>query len=157
MALSVDDARLSDLSVGGWLGVGLAVLGIGIVATSAGEWLLSGADPIAGLVGGGFVALIGAALAHDNATPDEEGTCEHCGAHVRVHSSRDTADEAVLVRMSGRPRRISLGPVSVVAQRQTTEHLYCSGECASEDTRAVITSDDHQATAATAEVSQRVE
>ena len=157
MPLSVDDARLSDLGPSGWLGVALATLGAVIVANSAVEWALSGADPAAGLLGGGIVAVIGAALAHDNATPDEEGNCENCGAHVRVHSGRDTADEAVLVRMSGRPRRISLGPLSVVAQRQRPEHLYCSGECATEDTRAVMTSADNQATAPTQEVRQRVD
>ena len=157
MALDVDDARLSDLGPGGWLGLGATVVGAGVAVNAAAEWALSGADPAAGILIGGFVAIIGAALAHDNATPDEEGNCEYCGAHVRVHSSRDTADELVLVQMSGRPRRVSLGPLSVVAQRQRPEYVYCSGECAAEDTRAVITSEDHQASAATREVGQRVE
>jgi len=156
LPLSVDDARLSDLSIGGWLGVGLTALGVVIAANSAAEWALSGADPAVGIFGG-FLALIGAALAHENATPDEEGNCENCGAHVRVHSGRDTADEVVLVRMSGRPRRVTLGPLSVVAQRQRREYVYCSGECVTEDTRTLITSEYHQATAASREVSQRVD
>lgn len=156
MRLSVDDARLSDLSIGGWLGIGLAALGVVIAANSVGEWVLYGADPVVGIVGGGFVALFGAALAHDNATPEADGVCEMCGVRATTHSNRDSADEVILVRGSGKPRRATLGPLSVVLQTRDAEYLYCSGECADEHERVHVGETDTQP-AATSEVTQRVE
>jgi len=155
-AVSVDDARLSDLSLGGWFGVALVVGGLGGAGYELVQWATVGSDPAGGLLFGTFLAIVGAALAHDNATPEQEGNCENCGAHVRTHSSRDSADEVVIVQASGRPRRASVGPLSIVLQRQQPEYLYCSGACTEEDTRVVISGDDYE-TPTTAEVSGRVE
>lgn len=153
--ISVDDARLSDLSVGGWIGMGTGVLGIAGILYTVGEWAAFGSDPAAGILIGGLATVLGFAFAHDNATPEEEGNCENCGAHVRTHASRDTADEVVLVQTSGKPRRAEVGPLSVVLQYQRPEYIYCSGECAAEDERILISGESVE-TSTSAEVSERV-
>ena len=157
LRLDVDDARLSDLSLGGWLGLGAVPVGLGAMVHSIGQWALTGADPAAGILVGGLVAIIGAAFAHDNATPETMADCENCGRRVRIHASRDTADEVVLVQMSGRPRRATVGPLSVVVQTRKREYWYCSDECAVEHTRPVMSTERNQATAATSEVGQRAD
>jgi len=154
-AISVDDAQLSDLSPAGWLGLGIATLGVGGILYEIGVWLSIGADPIEGLVLGTLATILGLTLAHDNAMPEEEGNCDNCGAHVRTHSSRDTADEVLLVKASGKPRRARIGPLSIALQSQNSEHLYCSGSCAAEDSRVMITGDDHE-TPTAAEVEDAV-
>jgi len=133
LTLEVDDARLSDLGLGGWFGLAVVVAGVGLAVNQA----LKG-DVLAGLLIGGFVVLIGAALAYEDGTPECDTTCANCGTRVRSHASRDGVDEYVEVHASGSPRRVSLGALSVVKDRQTLEVVYCSGQCASEDDRALL-------------------
>lgn len=152
--VEVDSARLSDLSLMGWLFVGVGAVGVGVVVQTVVEWAVSGADPSAGFVGGGILVIVGAGLAYIDAMPEWEGNCENCGEHVRTHSSRDGADEVVRVEATGTPRRASIGPFSVVVQRRKCDRLYCSGECADEDTVVLTGPHDHE-TAATTEVSDR--
>ncbi|WP_436931673.1 hypothetical protein [Halosimplex halobium] len=133
LPLEVDDARLSDLGIPGLFGLALAVAGVALGVDQA-----LGGDLVAGVLLGGFLCLLGAALAHDDATPECDATCATCGDHVRGHASRDGVDEYVVVHSSGSPRRVSLGPLSVVKEEQTLESVYCSGECAAEDERVLL-------------------
>ncbi|QLH83220.1 hypothetical protein [Halosimplex pelagicum] len=132
----VDDARLSDLGIPGMFGLALAV-GAVVLAVEQG---LKG-NVTAGIVLGGFLGLIGAGIAHDDATPECDATCAACGERVRSHASRDGVDEFVEVHSSGSPRRISLGPLSVVKEEQTLETVYCSGACAAADDRVLLERD----------------
>ncbi|MBX0323875.1 hypothetical protein EGH21_12625 [Halomicroarcula sp. F13] len=128
-----DDVRLSDLSLGGWLGLVIAGVGLWAIGKALVEWVMLGNDPLVGLVAGGFFALIGAMLAYDNGLPECEAHCEACGGHIRSQSSRDGVSEFVEVRASGTPRRASVGPLTVVTERNRREWTYCSGECAAAD------------------------
>ena len=145
-SISVDSIRLSDLSFIGWAGIWLAVGGVTyavreIVLASVwgGPWL----DPI--LIGG-FLALLGAAIAYENAQPECEAVCDHCGAYIRSQSSRDGADEYVKVHASGSPRRARLGPLSLVVRRCRSSFTYCSGDCAAADadSRVLIETVGHE-------------
>lgn len=133
LPLEVDDARLSDLGIPGLFGLALAVAGVVLAVDQA-----LGGDLVAGVLLGGFLCLLGAAIAHDDATPECETTCDGCGDRVRSHASRDGVDEYVVVHSSGSPRRVSLGPLSVVKEEQTLETVYCSGECAAETDRTLL-------------------
>lgn len=128
--IDVDGVRLRDLSVGGWLGVGIVVLGIASVAQAV---LYPVGDPLLHYVGGPLVALAGASIAYNNAVAEVESRCETCGVPVRVHSGHGGTDEAVIVRGSAAPRRATIGPISLVIKRTTREAVYCSGTCADDD------------------------
>ena len=143
-AIEIDGVRLGDLSLGGWIAGGIGVLGLAVVADGLFEVvadLMWNAPVEAALVQatlGGLLILFGLVGVSDNATAEVDATCDNCGAHVRTHSGRDSADEAVIVEASGPPRRAHIGPVSVITQRQTKTRYYCSGTCADEDARVFI-------------------
>lgn len=132
-SLRVDSVRLSDLTVVGWIGIGIATLSLGWGGQVLLSNLIFGGKIVGPLFMMGFGALFGGFMAYSEATPECEETCQSCGDYVRNHSTRDDATEHVEVFMSGAPRRLSLGPLSVVAERQTETRVYCSGECATVD------------------------
>jgi len=142
--IDIDGVRLRDLSIGGWLGVAIAGAGIFLIGSglfaALGE-LMWGVDPTESLgkaAIGLVVVLVGGAAAHDTATAEVEAPCESCGRSVRVHSGREGVDEAVLVRASATPRRLDVGPLSIVHGRVKRDKVYCSGECADRDERLFI-------------------
>lgn len=128
--IAVDGVRLRDLSVGGWLGLGIVAIGLASIAQAV---LFPVGDPLLHYVGGPIVALVGASIAYNNAVAEVESRCEACGVPVRVHSGRGGTDEAIIVRGSAAPRRAKVGPISLVIKRKTREAVYCSGACADED------------------------
>jgi hypothetical protein len=142
--VSIDGARLRDLSIGGWLAIGLAVFGLGVVGTGLLEVLVDMMfnDPLSGSLGqallGGILVAFGVSYAYSDATADVETTCASCGEEVRVHSGRDSVDEAHLVQASGPPNRAHLGPLTLTVSRQKVERIYCSGTCADEDARVFV-------------------
>ncbi|WP_254271093.1 hypothetical protein [Haloarcula marina] len=151
--LSVDSVRLSDLSLLGWGGVWLSVAGISYTVREVVLASVWGGPWIEPIVIGGLIALLGGIGAYENARPECQSTCDHCGEIVRSHSSRDATDEFVEVHASGTPRRARLGPLSLVVERQQSTFVYCSGECATADaeSRVFIESIGHD-TGITAEV-----
>lgn len=142
-SLDIDGFRFRSLSIGGWLAlaIGLGVLAWGVIELVKYGLGIPG-NHLGGAVIGGIVGFVALAFAYDSGTPEYEGTCDACGAYVCVDSSRDGADEYLVVCASGSPRRISYGPLSAVTQRQTTEWIYCSGECADADTRVILSEHD---------------
>ncbi|WP_226010520.1 hypothetical protein [Halomicrobium salinisoli] len=151
-AIDVDDVRLSDLSLEGWIGLGTGTAGVAGVGYTVITWAATGGDVLGGLLLGGVAVLLGTMLAYENGRPECDVACDNCGQHVRSHSSRDGVDEYVEVYASGSPRRISIGPFSIVAERREIDHVYCSGECADEDTRVLLDKHDHDTVPATAGV-----
>jgi len=133
--ISIDGIELRDLSVGGWIGIGISIAGAAWFAEAI---LYSVFDPTIQLAGGALVAFGGALIAYQNAKPELEDRCATCGDPVSVRSSRDGTDEAVLVRSSETPRRATVGSVSVVLSRRKAERVYCSGECADADERPFL-------------------
>ena len=131
--IEVDSARRSDLSVVGWLGIGLAVAGLAYAAWTLMTAVTVGGGVVEGLVVGIGGALLGGALAYESATPEMDAMCDHCGDRIVAHSGRDGHDESIEVRCSSDPRRGRLGPLSVVLQRRTGTFHYCSGECVAAD------------------------
>ena len=120
MTISVDSARLTDLTVVGWAGLGLS-LGSAVYGIYALDALTV------------IPVLVGLAVAYFDALPEYDVSCDNCGDHVRVHSARDGTDEVVEVNAAGTPRRISVGGLSVVCQTDKQSFHYCSGACATED------------------------
>ncbi|PSQ06655.1 hypothetical protein BRC92_00350 [Halobacteriales archaeon QS_4_69_31] len=145
--IDADDTRLSDLSPMGVIGFVVAVAGLGWAGLELARFALSGGSTsleAAPFILGGFAFLIGAMIAYEDATPEVSATCDNCGSHVRSHSSRDRVDEYVRVFTSGSPRRLELGPLSIVTETQTLERVYCSGECAAADARIMLERDEHE-------------
>lgn len=131
--VSVDSARLSDLALVGWVGLVIAIVaavyGVGGIIT----WLFVGGSVTNYLLGGVFGVLVGGIVAYADATPEYEVACDHCGDFIRVHSHRDGTGEVIKANVSGTPRRLQVGPLSVVLQRCQESYHYCSGECATAD------------------------
>lgn len=130
--VAVDGVRLSDLSIPGWLGLGLSAVSLGYLARESVGWLVFGGE-IDWLVMGAVGVLFGAAIAYMNGRAECDATCDHCGDRVWAHSGRDGDAEVVEVRSVGSPRRARLGPLSLVVERERMDHVYCSGECAEAD------------------------
>jgi len=131
--IEVDSARRSDLSVVGWLGVGLSVTGLAYAGWTLMTAMTVGGGVVEGLVVGIGVALLGGGLAYESATPEMDALCDHCGDRILAHSGRDGHSESIEALCSSDPRRGRLGPLSVVLQRRTATFHYCSGECAAAD------------------------
>ncbi|WP_049938408.1 hypothetical protein [Haloarcula marismortui] len=131
--IEVDSVRRADLSVLGWLGIGLTVSGLAYAGWTIITSLTVGGGVVDGLVVGAGAALIGGLVAYGNAIPEMDAICDHCGDRIIAHSSRDGHDESIEVLCSSDPRRGRLGPLSVVLQRRTDTYHYCSGECAAAD------------------------
>jgi len=131
--IEVDTARRSDLSVLGWLGVGLAVTGLGYATWTLMTAATTGGGIVDGLVVGTGAVLLGGGVAYESATPEVDAVCDHCGEHILAQSSRDGHDESIEVYCSSDPRRGRLGPVSAVLQRRSATFHYCSGACAEAD------------------------
>ncbi|WP_336330000.1 hypothetical protein [Haloarcula sp. CGMCC 1.2071] len=131
--IEVDTARRSDLSVLGWLGVGLTVGGLAYAAWTLMTAVTVGGGVVEGLLVGTGAVLLGGAVAYESATPEIDALCDHCGDRVVAHSSHDGHDEHIEAYCSSDPRRGRLGPLSVVLQRRTATFDYCSGDCASAD------------------------
>lgn len=139
MSIEIDDVRLSDLSLGGWFGIGLAGFGIYLIGDAVIEWVTTGGgDPIALSLFGGLIAVVGAMLAYDNGRPECESHCDACGEYIRSQSSQDGVSEYVEVHASGTPRRARFGPLSLVTERAMDQWVYCSGECAAADAESRI-------------------
>ncbi|WP_415381466.1 hypothetical protein [Halosimplex sp. TS25] len=133
LPLEVDDVRLSDLGPGGWFGLALGGGGL-----AWGVHLALGGDFVGAALAIGLLGLVGGMFAYEDGTPECDSTCATCGAHVRVHSSRNGVDEYLEAHASGSPRRLSLGPLSVVVGTHELRSVYCSGECAAEDDRVLL-------------------
>ncbi|WP_240150016.1 hypothetical protein [Haloarcula sp. JP-Z28] len=131
--IEVDNARRSDLSVVGWLGIGFAVTGLAYAGWTLVTAATVGGGIIDGLVVGIGAALLGGYVAYEIATPEMDAMCGHCGDRIFAHSGRDGHDETIEAHCSSDPRRGELGPLSVVLQRRTATFHYCSGECAAAD------------------------
>ena len=131
--IEVDNARRSDLSVVGWLGVGLTACGLAYAGWTLMTAATVGGGIVDGLIIGVGAALLGGFVAYDSATSDIDVTCDSCGDRVFTHSGRDGHDESIAAHCSSDPRRGRLGPLSVVLQRRTATFHYCSGECAAAD------------------------
>jgi len=138
MRFEVDDVQLSDLGPSGWFGVAIAGAGVALGVDGLVDGLAGTGDLLVGVGFGALIILVGAVLAYEDARPECEGTCDHCGEHVQANSSREGVDEYVLVVATGSPRRASLGPLSVVIGRQKDDKKYCSGECAAVDERVLL-------------------
>jgi len=130
--------RLSDLSTGGVVALGVAGAGVAFGVWSAFESVMLGGDLILELLFSAVVFALGVMFAYDTAKPEYQGTCDSCGEPIECNSSRDSTDEVIVVKASGAPRRLSLGPLSIVVDRQRLERMYCSGECVESDTRVVL-------------------
>ncbi|GGK64634.1 hypothetical protein [Haloarcula sebkhae] len=131
--IEVDSVRRSDLSVLGWLGVGLTAAGLAYAGWTLITSMTVGGGVVDGLIVGVGAALIGGIVAYGNAIPEMDAMCDHCGDRIVAHSSRDGHDESIEVACSSDPRRGRLGPLSVVLQRRTDTYHYCSGECVAAD------------------------
>jgi len=131
--IEVDNAHRSDLSVVGWLGVGLSVSGVAHAGWTLMTWATVGGDVAEGLVVGTAAALIGGIIAYGDATPEMDAMCDHCGERIVAHSSRDGHDESIEALCTSDPRCGRLGPISAVLQRRKETFHYCSGECAAAD------------------------
>lgn len=133
--VDVDGASLDDLDVLDWVFVAFGVIALGWGVVTWGATALAG-DPFAdaaNLVIAGFVALLMAFFAYESATPEVDARCVTCGTPVRVDSANALDEYAVTVKTATEPRRIAIGPVSVVATRNTPEFIYCSPGCAEHD------------------------
>jgi hypothetical protein len=137
LPLNVDGVRLSDLTVAGLIGAAVAVVGIGGMLVGLVD-LVTGADWVGTLGGGALALLFGAVIAYEEARPEVDTHCAACGAAIRVHSSREGSDEAIMAKCSNDPKRAQLGPLSVVTEERKAEWTYCSGECAAADDRLVL-------------------
>lgn len=132
--IEVDNARRSDLSVVGWLGVGLTACGLAHISwTLMTAATVGGGGIVNGLTIGVGAALLGGAVAYQSATPDIDAACDNCGDRIIAQSSRDGYDESIEVACTTDPRRGRLGPLSVVLERRTATFDYCSGSCADAD------------------------
>ncbi|WP_233560855.1 hypothetical protein [Haloarcula sp. Atlit-47R] len=131
--IEVDNARRSDLSVVGWLGIGLAVTGLAYAGWTLMTAATVGGGIVDGLVVGVGAALLGGYVAYEVATPEVDGSCDHCGDRIVNHSGRDSFDEHTVVHCSSGPRRGRLGPLPVVMLRRQAAFYYCSGDCADAD------------------------
>jgi hypothetical protein len=132
-AIGVDNARRSDLSVVGWLGIGLAVTGLAYAGWTLMTAATVGGGIVEGLIVGIGGALLGGYAAYENATPEMDAMCDHCGDRIFEHSGRDGHDQCIEAHCSSDPRRGRLRPLSVVLQRRKATFHYCSGECAEAD------------------------
>jgi hypothetical protein len=128
--IAVDNMRRSDLSVTGWLGVGIAGIGLSYAVWTVAESAVLGGSITSGLIAGTAATLIGGAVAYLSAAPEMECICDECGERVIAHSGRDGHDEFIEAHSSTDPRRGRFGPISVILQRRTADFHYCSGYCA---------------------------
>ena len=129
--LSVDGVRLSDLSILGWSAL-LSAACLTLLTVQLGmEHAVTGDRPAFVVTAIGAVGL--ALFAYNEAAPEHEAACEHCGATARTQANRDGVDEVIEVHSSGSPRRATVGPFSMVVQTNSRTRIYCSGECADAD------------------------
>jgi len=131
-SISVDGVRLSDVSVIGW--IALAAAGcLSLWALGAGLEVLVTGDRGGEFVIGSVLTVVLLNFAYSESGPEIEGVCANCGDSVRTQANRDGVDEVIEVVASGSPRRVSIGPFSVVVQTTTDEWRYCSSECVDDD------------------------
>lgn len=121
--IRIDELERDHLTI--WTVLGLAV-GLGALA-SAGYYVAVWEPANAAL--SGIVALFALFIGVDNSLPDLETACDSCGEHLTLHSGRDETDEIHIVRRTETPRRLHVGPLSVVVKRDRREYHYCSSEC----------------------------
>ncbi|WP_372478941.1 hypothetical protein ACAH01_08905 [Halomicrobium sp. HM KBTZ05] len=140
--VSVDRVRLSDLSPIGWFGIALAIGALGYAANDLLKTVVRGGPWVDPLAVAGVGLVFGFGVAYLDGGPEIESTCDHCGAYIRAQSSRGGVDEYIECHASATPRRATLGPLSVVLQRQTAEWTYCSGDCATADRDRRVAIDD---------------
>lgn len=157
--IEIDGVRFRDIGAGGV--VGLAIAGFAtlfaaseVVSILAGE----GGSLVGALAVGALGVFIGGILAYEDASPEFDGYCEHCGERILINSGSSDTTEHVIVRTTAEPRRLRVGGRSIVTERRKDEHAYCSPACASSDTRYVVPSGAVDATDPVAqEVSERAD
>lgn len=129
--LSVDGVRLSDLSVLGWSALVSAACLTMLTVQLGLEHVVTGDRPAFVLSAIGVLAF--ALFAYNDAAPEIEDTCANCGTTARTQRNRDGVDEVIEVHSSGSPRRLTIGPFSMVVQTNSQTRYYCSGDCAHAD------------------------
>lgn len=132
----IDGVRLRDVSPFGLVfGGGVAGLGLYIgIGTLAGA---NEIDLVAGLGLGVFLLAGGAFLAYQDARPEFDGACEHCGERIVANTGAEGVDEFVCVERVGEPKRLTVGGYSIILSRQQRHYDYCSPACADAHVRHV--------------------
>lgn len=124
MKVSIDDLEADHVTI--WSAIALALAG---AVTVYGVVNLLLGDLGAAALSGFGILLLGW-MSWESSRPEIEGYCDACGDTVMVHSGSDSHDRVVLVRETRAPRRISVGPASLVLTKHGQEHVYCSESCA---------------------------
>lgn len=134
--MRIDGFRFEDLDplalvfLGGGVLIGAWAIG------DAARKVLTGspAGEVMGALGVGFIGfIIFAWFAYEHASPEYDVECDACGAPIRVNSGTDRRDGVLEARQTKSPRRLELGPLSIVLARRKWEYVYCSAECVERD------------------------
>lgn len=134
--MRIDGFRLKDLSP-----MALVFLALGALI---GAWAIGDAvrkvltgSPSGDVMGALGVAFAGFILfawfAYEIASPEYDQECDACGAHIRVNSGTDRRDGVLTARQTKSPRRLKLGPLSIVLQKRKRDYVYCSAGCVNRD------------------------
>lgn len=133
--MRIDGVRLEDVDSFTVVMVGLGVL-VGLAAFIHGAQKAMTGDVYAAL-GGGVLGLILVALfafaVYENAKPEYAAECDGCGSSIQVNSGTSSRDGVLVARQTKPPRRLHLGPISLIVSRRTEEMVYCSSSCADRD------------------------
>lgn len=134
--MRIDGFRAKDLDPLALVFLGAGVLiGSWAVGDAIGTVLFSSASgPVAGSLAIGLAAFaVFGFFAYEHASPEFDGECDACGAPIRVNSGTDRRDGVLKAQETKPPRRLELGPVSLVLKRRKREHVYCSVGCVERD------------------------
>jgi hypothetical protein len=132
--IDLEGARLRDASAFGVV-LGSIAVALGGYAVYAAVGAATGLWPT-GFLEAGFAALVGVVFAgvfYEDIQPYFDGNCDHCGERVVVNDGADRADRYTMIRATGAPKRVTVGPVSFAGGKQVRERYYCSTACADAD------------------------
>ena len=125
-------SRLGALDPLGWAFLGAGVGSLGLAIWEAAN-VAGGAATLASVVLFGTFGATCLYIARAISRPEVDTRCRECQARVLVDSARGDRSAAVAVQYAGRPGRLTIGPVSVVRERDRNRVWYCSPVCARAD------------------------
>lgn len=133
--MRIDGVRAEDVSLGAVaVFVAVAIMAYfvfieGWQTAAAGD----GASYVGSVLIAGVVLFLGVMFAYESAKPEVDTECDACGAPIRVNSGADRRDGVLVARRTKPPRRMHLGPLSLVVNRNRHEWQYCSVGCVERD------------------------
>lgn len=133
--MRIDGVRLDDLTpfsvVWGTIGVmgALAATHSAVQNAIGGDiWTATGAGAAAVVIVAVFLKV-----AYDDAKPEYSTECDACGADIEINTGSNRREGVLVARLSKAPRRLHLGPISIVAEKRRDQWEYCSTGCAVRD------------------------